>query len=188
MHQRFLRIFFISTLLLLSFIVRGQQYRIFIYNNLYGITDSNAVEAVAPSYDWVRTIDDREEYKILRPPFSSEAPTLKFNINTGSKEFFDRYYSDDVIIQNNSYSFVEQKERQYLINEKTGGILLLKEDFVNFENVGSRFLVAKFYPKVKIEKTQKPAPKKQPAKQSKRGAIPPPPTIERLPPPRLRLP
>lgn len=186
MHLQFMtrkiQVFLAIFLLLLSSIAKGQQYRIFIYDNMYGVTDTNAVEAIPPAYDWVRTVAGREAYKIFHPPIGSDAATMKFNMETGSKDFFDRYYSNDIVIQNESYSFAEQKKKQYLINEKTGGTIPLKEDFRSFENVGSRFIVAKFYPKIKAEQP-KPAPKKKPAKPVKRGGIPPPPQIERVPPP-----
>lgn len=186
MHQKFIvrkaPVFLVSFLLLLSFIARGQQYRIFIYDNLYGVTDSNAMEVIAPTYDWVRTVTGREEYEIFHPPIGSDAATLKFNWETGSKDFYDRYYSNDLLIQNESYSFAEQKGRQYLIHEKTGSSITLKEDFRSFKNIGSRFIVAKFYPKIKAEQA-KPVPKKQQTKHGKKGGIPPPPAIERMPPP-----
>ena len=186
MHPQFMTrktpLFLVTLLLLLSSIARGQQYRIFIYDNLYGVTDSNATEVIAPTYDWVRTVAGREAYEIFHPPIGSDAATMKFNMETGSKDFFDRYYSNDIVIQNESYSFAEQKGKQYLINEKTGGTIPLKEDFRSFENIGSRFIVAKFYPKIKTEQP-KPAPKKKPAKPVTKGGIPPPPEIERLPPP-----
>ncbi|SHE41602.1 hypothetical protein [Pedobacter caeni] len=184
MHQHFFRnqatVFFIFGLILLSAIAKGQQHYIFVYNNLYGVADSNALEVVAPTYDWKRTVAGREEYEIFHPPTSSNSPTLKFNMRTGSKELFDTYFSNDIFIQNDSYSFTEQKGKKYLLNEKTGNSILLKEDFWAFENVGSRFIVAKFYPKIKVIKAL--PPKRQPIKKDKNGLLPPP-KIERLLPP-----
>ena len=111
--SKLIKLLFLFFILMNTYVAKSQRYNLFTYNKLYGISDSNATEIIAPLYDWKRSLSTGEY--VFHPPIQANMPVLKFNMQTGEKKYFDTYYTDEVSINGLSYSFVKDK-KQVLFN------------------------------------------------------------------------
>ncbi len=128
--------------LLFPFVAFSQQkYFTYQYNSLYGITDANGADVVKPQYPH---LDDRySDSLIILENFAGKTKTLVFNIFTGKKQEYDKIEKRHIYIQNEFYSLIENDKKQYLLGQKSGFVINLKEFYHTFQNLGSDYIVAK---------------------------------------------
>ena len=126
--------------LLFPFVAFSQQkYFTYQYNSLYGITDANGADVVKPQYVSLNN-SESDSLIIIK---NNTGKILVYNIFTGVKKEYDKIFMNHIYIQNEFYSLIENNKKQYLLGQKSGFVINLKEFYHTFENVGSDYIVAK---------------------------------------------
>lgn len=122
-----------------------KNYYPFAFQELDGLTDSLNNEIIKPLYNDHLISDDKKVY-VFKYKLFSDSNVLYFDAKTGLSNTNYKYvFLDDLIIKDQSYHYFSD-EKSFFQNSETGEIAKTKEDVYSAENIGGRYIVAKFHP------------------------------------------
>lgn len=120
-----------------------QKYFTFIVNGKHAITDTLGTEVIKPTYYTSTVIGAKNQIYLQN---YSAKPDVIFNTKTGTRQFYESVYDNQVEIKEVPYSSITNKGKTFLVSEQSDKIINLTQDYSSFKNVG-QFIIAKFYPK-----------------------------------------
>lgn len=123
--------------------IAQQKYFTFIVDGKHGITDILGTEVVKPTYYTSEVLAEKNQIYLQN---FSNVPDAIFNTKTGTRQFYESVYDDQVKIKDVPYSSITNKGKTFLVSEESNKIVNLTEDYSDFKNVG-QYIIAKFYPK-----------------------------------------
>ncbi len=166
-----------TALLLLGPELQAQKYYEFSYKGNAGILDSTGAEVVKPEYERSRTSKDGKLW-VFYHEIGSDLPALILDKTTGKTNTQYKYvFLDDAIIEDQSYHFLINDDTRFLQNAATEKALKTTDDISSIENIGSRYLIAKYTPKEVPLPKPRPVPKKKSTGIAPRIIVPEPPVI-----------
>ena len=150
--------------------LQAQKYYEFSYKGKVGLLDGTGAELVKPEYERSRTSKD-DKLLVFYTEIGSDLPELILDKATGKTNTKYKYvFLDDAIIEDQSYHFLINDDTRFLQNATTDQALKTTEDISSIENVGSRYLIAKYTPK----EVPLPKPKSKPVPKVKNAGSGPP--------------
>lgn len=133
-------VLFLSLLIITSFVFAQQKYYRFCINDKYGITDTLGNEAIKPSYKFATLIPAKNQ--IYLQDFSAK-PDIIFNTKTGAKQLYERVYDSRLYIKGVPYAQISNKNKVFLLSEKTEKTIPLTRDYTEFSYAG-KYIIAQY--------------------------------------------
>lgn len=134
-------------------------YKTFDLKDETGLTDSDGNEVIMPMQSSVYYLP-----MINKIAFYQYDNSLLFDCARKKTDKYESISTDEISIQNTSYTLLTKQSKAYLLNQETGNILPLPEEIFSMQNQG-RYIIAKYF------KKYIPAP----ATKTTNSKIPPPP-------------